>query len=497
MKQVNELERPLSLSAAKAGMARNTARKYLRIGKSPSESKPIHDWRTRKDPFSGVFDELSGFLKAEPGLQASKLFEHVQRQYPGQFSDGQLRSLQRRVKFWRATEGAGKEVFFEQEHVAGDLCQSDFCHMTRLGVTICRQSFPHLVYHFVLTFSNWEFVRVCFSESFESLSEGLQEALWTLGAVPKRHRTDCLTAAVHNLGNREEFTQRYDALGRYYGLELVHIQPNRPNENGDVEQSHYRFVERIDQALMLRGSRDFASRREYEQFLFKHAALANQTRSDRFALDRAALGSLPAKRLDCCRRLKVRVGKGSTVSVQNNVYSVPSRLIGERVDAAVRSEHIDILLGNQVVLTVPRLRGRGGKNIDYRHVIDWLVRKPGAFDQYVHRDALFPSSHFRIAYDALTAVRPVEGKKEYLKLLKLAADEGQARVEHVLRSHLESRQPPCVSEIADLVAAHNMPASAAVARIAPVDLLDYDALLASPLECGQSADVREAEVCHA
>jgi len=498
MKQVKDVGTPLGVSAAKAGMHRNTARKYVRSGNTPSELKPFHDWRTRKDPFADVFGELAGFLKSEPGLQASTLFDYIQRQYPGEFSDGQLRSLQRRVKFWRATEGADKEIFFAQEHVAGDLCQSDFCHMTRLGVTICRQSFPHLVYHFVLTFSNWEFVRVCFSESFESLSEGLQEALWTLGAVPKKHRTDCLTAAVHNLGNREEFTQRYEAVGRHYSLELVHIQPKHPNENGDVEQSHYRFIERIDQALMLRGSRDFASRGEYEQFLFKHAALANQTRSDRFAMENAAFQPLPKQRLDCCRRLKARVGQGSTVSVLNNVYSVPSRLMGERVDAAVRSEHIDILLGNQVVHTVPRLRGRGGKTIDYRHVIDWLVRKPGAFDQYVHRDALFPSSHFRIAYDAMTASRPVEGKKEYLNLLKLAADEGQARVEHVLRSLLESRRPLYVSEIAKMVAAQNMPAPAAEARIAPVDLLDYDALLASPLECGQSAgDVCDPEVCHA
>jgi hypothetical protein len=498
MKQVKELGTPLGVSAAKSGMHRNTARKYIRGGTPPSESKLVHDWRTRKDPFIGVFDELAGYLKSEPGLQASTLFDYIQRQYPGQFSDGQIRSLQRRVKFWRATQGEGKEVFFAQEHHPGDQGQSDFCHLTRLGVTIAHQSFPHLIYHFVLTYSNWEFVRICFSESFESLSEGLQEALWTLGGVPRKHRTDCLSAAVNNLGNTEEFTQRYEAIGRHYGTELVHIQPKHPNEDGDVEQSHNRFIERIDQALMLRGSREFLSRAEYQQFLFKHVALANQARSDRFALEKAALQPLPAQRLDCCRRLKARVGQGSTVSLLNNIYSVPSRLMGERVDAAVRSEHIDLLLGNQVVHTLPRLRGRGGKQIDYRHIIDWLVRKPGAFEQYIHRDALFPSSHFRMAYDVLTTARPVEGKKDYLRLLKLAADEGQARVESVLRSLLETPHTWSINDIADLVAAQNMPSPPADVRIAPVDLSAYDSLLASPLECGAATDDRsEQEVRHA
>jgi hypothetical protein len=497
MKQVS-LGTPLSVSAAKAGMARNTARKYVRSGNPPSQSKPVHDWRTRKDSFECVFDELAGFLKSEPGLRASTLFDYVQRQYPGQFSDGQLRSLQRRVKFWRATEGAGKEIFFAQEHIAGDLCQSDFCHMTRLGVTICHQSFAHLVYHFVLTYSNWEFVRICFSESFESLSEGLQEALWTLGGVPSKHRTDCLTAAVQNLGNREEFTQRYEALGRHYGLELAHIQPRHPNENGDVEQSHNRFVERIDQALMLRGSREFESRAEYAHFLAKHVTVANQARAERFSVESPLLHALASQRLDCCRRLKARVGPGSTVSVLNNVYSVPSRLMGERVDAVVRSEHIDILLGNQVVYTVARLRGRRGHRIDYRHIIDWLVRKPGAFDQYVYRDALFPSSHFRIAYDTLIASRPVEGKKEYLRVLKLAADEGQARVESILRWLLESRRQPHADRIRELLAAQNAPAAPVEAWIAPVDLSDYDCLLASALGTGRPIEESlELEVCHA
>src|SRR5690606_15796915 len=143
------------------------------------------------------------------GLEAKTLFEDLQRRYPAQFQDGQLRTLQRRVKQWRALEGPPKEVFFPQEHHPGELCQSDFTHMTALGVTIGGQRFEHLIYHFVLTYSNWETGTICFSESFESLSEGLQRALWQLGGVPKAHRTDRLSAAVHKDLSPEVFTDRY------------------------------------------------------------------------------------------------------------------------------------------------------------------------------------------------------------------------------------------------------------------------------------------------
>jgi hypothetical protein len=182
------------------------------------------------------------------------------QKYPGQFAEGQLRTLQRRLKAWRATQGPAKEVFFSQVHPPGRLGASDFTHMTSLGVTIAGQTFEHLVYHFVLTYSNWETATVCFAESFESLSEGLQNAWWELGGVPERHRTDRLSAAVNNPSQRHEFTQRYESLLEHYGLVGEKINARQAHENGDVEQSHRRFKEAVEQALLLRGHRDFASR---------------------------------------------------------------------------------------------------------------------------------------------------------------------------------------------------------------------------------------------
>src|SRR5271156_4912624 len=204
-KQVRKLWRLLSAgktaaaAAVRTDMDDKTARKYGRQRKLPSELAQRHDWRTRVDPFAEVWDEVCGLLADQTGLQAKTIFGELRRRYPGRFSDGQLRTLQRKVRQWRATAGPAKEVFFSQVHEPGRLAASDFTHMNDLGGTIQRQSFEHMVYHFVLTYSNWETLTVCFSESFESLSEGLQNALWELGGVPLRHRTDRMSTAVNNL----------------------------------------------------------------------------------------------------------------------------------------------------------------------------------------------------------------------------------------------------------------------------------------------------------
>jgi transposase len=473
----------LELAAAKSGMSEKTARKYRRAARLPSDMKAAHTWRTRQDPFTDVWEQVERLLDAEPTLQANTLFAHLQEQFPGRFPDGQLRSLQRRIKVWRATRGPDKEVFFEQEHIPGELGQSDFCHADRLGVTIAGQPFDHLLYHFVLTYSNWEYARVCFSESLESLSEGLQGALTRLGGAPRRHRTDSLTAAVHNIGqrqeHREEFTQRYRGLIAHYGIEAEHTQPASPNENGDVEQSHHRFLMRIDQALMLRGSRQFATREQYEEFLRVHSDRANQGRLHRFEQERACLRSLPAGVYDAAKRLSVRVSAGATIRVQDNVYGVPSRLIGERVDVVVRSETVEIFYAQKLVVRLARLRGKGGHSVDYRNVIDWLVRKPGAFDGYVYRDALFPTSRFRIAYDLLTRVRPQRGKKEYLLILQMAARQGQTKVDDALRQLETTGQPISLEGVKAVLASAQPAPPAHEVRIAPVNLVAYDALLSA------------------
>ena len=468
---------PLEAAAAKAGMDSKTARKYLRDRRLPSEMRQKHTWRTRPDPFVDTWEEIRQLLIAEPNLQAKTLFEHLQRRYPGQFGDGQVRTLRRRIKYWRATEGPPREVFFAQEHRPGELCQSDFTHCRELGVTINGQAFPHLIYHFVLTYSNWETGTICYSETFESLSEGLQNALWELGGVPLEHRTDRLSAAVNNLVDTREFTQAYEGLLRHYRIHGQKIQAGQGNENGDVEQRHYRFKQAVDQALMLRGSRDFVSKAAYQLFLQKLLERLNAGRRDRYLEELSRLQPLPEHRLDTMRRERVRVSPGSLVTVHRNYYSVHSRLIGEMVEARVLADTVEIWYADRKVEELPRLRGRGKHRVDYRHIIDWLVRKPGAFENYRYRSDLFPTSWFRLAYDALREEHgPKRGAREYLGILLLAARRGEDRVERAIRFLLGSRQVLSDEQVAQLIEENTLGQLSAI-TIEPVCLSIFDELL--------------------
>lgn len=434
---MSKIEKTQELAAAKAGMDPKTARKYRDSSGLPSEEKPDRTWRTREDAFDEVWADLEQKIAANPGLEAKTLFAALQRQYPGQFADGQLRTLQRRIKRWRATEGPGREVFFAQKHIPGRLSQSDFTHMTELGITLGGQSFPHMLYHFVLTYSNWEAVTLCYSESFESLSEGLQNALWELGGVPLEHQTDRLSTAVNNMSEEKEFTARYVALLRHYQLVGQKIQAGKANENGDVEQRHHRLKRAVDQALLLRDSRDFADLAGYQQFLRPLLAQLNAGRRQQLAVEMQYLRALPARRLESAKRATVKVDSGSIIYVDRNVYSVNSRLIGEQVEARINAETVEVWYAGRKVEQLPRLRGRSKHRVDYRHIIDWLVRKPGAFSNYRYREDLFPTSRFRMVWDALRELIPLRANKQYLEILQVAAQEGEARVDDALRCLLE------------------------------------------------------------
>ena len=467
----------LYLAALKVGMDTKTARKYRHADRLPSESVSPQTWRTREDPFQDVWPELRDQLELNPGLQAKTLFEDLQRRFPGQFPDGQLRTLQRKIKAWRATEGPPKEVFFDQVHTPGELCASDFTCMNDLHVTLGGQPFDHLVYHFVLTYSNWETGTVCFSESFESLSQGLQNALWELGGVPRTHRTDRLTAAVNNLGDRDLFQRNYRGLLAHYGLSAQAIQPRKANQNGDVEQSHHRFKTAVDQSLMLRGSRDFLDRAAYQQFLDQLFAQRNSGRTERFAEERPRLGGLPGRRIDAWHRRQVRVTQGSTIRIRSNIYSVPSRLIGETVDVHVTAECLEVWHGAVLVERMPRLGGRQKSLVNYRHVIDWLVRKPGAFAAYRHRDAMFPTGRFRRAYDILLAQSPARAAKDYLRILELAAKESEAGVDAILGRLLEWNVPITPTAVEEHLR-HDLGLPRAMeVVVTTVDLSSYDLLL--------------------
>lgn len=468
----------LTTAALKTGMDVKTARKYAKAKKLPSTLKTPHTWRTREDVFGDVWEELRQMLELLPGLEAKMLFDDLQRRHPGRFQDGQLRTLQRKVKRWRATDGPAKEVYFEQVYTPGERSESDFTYMKKLGVTIQGEPFDHLIYHFALCYSNWETGTLCFSESFEALSEGLQNALWELGGTPVMHQTDRLSTAVNKDTNPEVFTQRYAALMRHYGLEPRRTQAASPNENGDVESLNGHFKKAVKQALLLRGSSDFVSREAYQAFLRRVIDYRNAGRERRLDEERAALQTLPADRLDSCRPpIKVRVTRNSTIRVQGNAYSVHSRLIGEQVTVRLYIEHVEVWYAQECIDRIPRLRGKQKHRIDYRHIIDWLVRKPGAFANYRYRAELFPTHRFRLAYDLFKRARPSRADKEYLQLLHLAARVNEAAVDDALAYLIEKELLITVEAAEALVRSVTELPPPKDVTIERVDLSRYDALL--------------------
>jgi len=467
----------LRMSSLKTGMDVKTARRYRKAERMPSELSGRHDWRTRVDPFASVWDSVAKQLQENPGLQAKTLFVWLQGEYPGQFQDGQLRTFQRGVHRWRATHGPEKEVFFSQVHEPGRLCASDFTHMTSLEVTLSGQRFDHMAFHFVLTYSNWEWANVCFSESFESLSEGLQGALWALGGVPLRHRTDRLSAAVNNLSETHEFTFRYQNLMDHYGLEKERIQARQANENGDVESSHRHFKEAVNQALMLRGSRNFESREDYAKFLSDLVRQRNLGRETRLQSEREKLRPLPVRRFESWRRLSVRVGIGSTMKVDRNTYSVPSRLIGELVDVRMCVEELEVWYGGTLMERLPRLRGRGQEKINYRHIIGWLVRKPGAFERYRYREDLFPTTRFRMAYDVLQEQQPTRAVREYLAIVELAALDGEGLVDDALRILMDGEARLTAKAVEQFVRSATYVPEVTAVQVDAVALSIFDQLL--------------------
>jgi hypothetical protein len=353
--------------------------------------------------------------------------------------------------------------------------------MSELNITIGGQSFPHLLYHFVLTYSNWEDVSLCYSESFESLSDGLQNALWELGGAPLDHRTDRMSLAVNNASDEREFTTRYEALLRHYKMTGQKIQAGKANENGDVEQRHYRLKRAVDQSLLLRDGRDFPSVDEYKKFVRALVIQLNAGRRERLRHEMQYLSPLPAGRLESMKRERVKVDSGSLIYVDRNVYSVHSRLIGEKVEARLGAEIVEVWYAGRKVEDLARLRGRGKHRVDYRHIIDWLVRKPGAFDNYRYRAELFPTSRFRMAWDALRETSPLRANKRYPEILELAAKEGEVRVDEALRSLLEMGESGEGKLNADtvraLLLAGDVPVPVTSIDIVEVSLSSFDELL--------------------
>jgi hypothetical protein len=469
------------VAAAKAGMSVRTARRATNATELPSQ-KPERQWRTRANPFADVWDsEVVPLLRSFPKLKAVTLLRKLQEDHSGRFPDGMRRTLERHVSQWRALEGPSKEVFFPQTYQPGVRGLSDFTHMEKLGVTIAGVAFGHMLYHFVLAFSRWEYASVVDSgESFQALAAGLQNALWQAGGCPSEHRSDSLSAAFKNLQEEEDFTVRYKALLEHYGMAGTRNNRGLGHENGSVESSHRWLKEAVDQALLLRGHRDFDDRPAYDEFVRSVVMRRNRRNAAAFQVEREYLRDLPEHRTTDFVEDEARVTRCGTFTVDNSLYSAPSRLIGHRLKVRLYNDRLDCYLSGALVHSTARVtrtsKGRG-RAIDYRHFIDSLKRKPQAFRGLAFRDDLFPREAYRRVWERLDRdMTPRNACKTMVGLLDLAGNHGvEAQLAERLDALLALGKLPDLEKLFDEFAPRE--AECPVVSVEMPDASIYDALL--------------------
>lgn len=471
----------IGISSMRAGLSRKTGSKYLREGGLPSERKVARTWRTRKDPFAKDWEVIRRKLAETPGLEVQALFEWLCAEYPDRYQEGQLRTLQRRVRRWRALEGPEKEVFFPQVHSPGVRMSTDFTCMNVLGITICGEAYPHQFCHSVLCYSNWEWGTICQSESMVSLKQGVQRFLLRLGHIPGEHWTDHSTAATHSIGKKSHargwrYNRKYLDLMDHYRIRPQTINVDSPHENGDIEAANGAFKRRVKQYLLLRGNRDFETIEQYRRFLHMVLEKCNRPRRERLLEELAAMRRLDVSPLPEYYEESPRVSSWSTVNVNKKAYSVPSRLIGEKVTTYRYDEHIEVYFKGEHQLTMPRLCESQKHAINYRHIIHWLLRKPGAFRNYRFREDLFPATVFRWAYDRLceTCSNRV-ADMDYLRILGRCADTMESQVQASLESIQKLGLIPRFSTVTEFLPESRVE----IPKLSPlpVDLTGYDGLL--------------------
>jgi len=476
----------LEQAAASANIrSRKTAAKYERLKRLPSELKRPRAYRTRRDPFAEHWPQVETMLAAAPELEAKAVFEWLCEQHPGRYQEGQVRTFQRRVNEWRALQQPQIAVL-EQVHRAGEVMQTDGVWLTELGVTIQGQPLEHLLMHCVLPYSNWEWGCLAQSESLMALRLALHTTLSKLGFVPIYHQTDNSSAATRRVAADEPverertYTDGYLHLLNHYKLEPRVTHRQSPQEDGDVESSHGGLKRALRQHLLLRGSRDFASLDDYRAFVGQVMDKRNALRRERLAEEMAVMRPLTAGPLAICTSMRMRVSRGSLIKVDHNHYSVPTSLIGHMVNVYVYEWQIEVCYGRKPVATLPRLLGPDQQpaGINYRHVIDSLLRKPGGFRDYRYREALFPCLVFRQAWERLnTWYAPRRADLIYLRILRLAAQTLESEVAAALQLLLERHNRFTESEVAALL---NRPAaSAPQIERGEVSLAQYDRLLLS------------------
>jgi len=438
------------VSAAKSGMDVKTARKYLKSGKLPSQMKVKHDWKTKSDPFEADWLWIKPMILKDKDLQATSLMEDLVAQHPDRYQMNQLRTLQRRFDQTRAEAGPNTDVKFMQRYDPGRQSQVDFTRMKKLEVTINGKVFDHMLFHFKLSCSKWEWVKVCFTENFENLAEGVEDAFFRLGKRTKEIRTDNLSPAWTSVGKGQfKLTKDWKNFTNHYDIKPTRNNPGESHENGVVEKSHDLFKNHVNQKLILRGSRDFSSQEEYEGFLLNILNKRNKGVEKALAKEADHLKDLPTDKWLAPKVTTAKVRSTCIVEINKVQYSVPSRLIGRTLIVYTYRDKIDLYYKHTFVQTMAKLDK--GANIDYRHIVHSLIKKPGAFHHYIYKSFLYPCAIFKRAYESCEKASPVNGHKVYIRVLDLSKNYGEENVREILEKLLENKSTIDTASIRSLL----------------------------------------------
>jgi hypothetical protein len=449
------LTEPVAVAAAKVGISVASAYRIENDPRLPSRKQEPRGSR-RPDPLLHVFEEeVIPMLQAAPALRPVAVFEELQRRHP-ELPSGVRRTLERRIRAWRAQHGSDQEVVFRQVHEPGRVGLSDFTEMADLGVCVAGEPLDHRLYHFRLACSGFEHAHVILGgESYVALAEGLQNALWTLGGAPREHRSDSLSAAFRNLNTeaRADLTARYEALCAHYGMDPTRNNRGVAHENGSIESPHGHLKNAVRDALLLRGTGNFDDLTEYRRFIGELVSRKNARNAARIEAERAMLQMLPPARTSDYEEARVYVTRWSGFTLRRVFYTVPSRLIGHRLRVRLYDDRVELLIGGTPLMSLRRGRpgpdGKQGHVIDYRHVIHSLRRKPMALLNLIYRDRLFPRDAYRNMFDWL---RERHGDrlacKLTVELLALAHERGcEAELAGLLEAHLQAATLPDLAEL--------------------------------------------------
>jgi hypothetical protein len=469
-------------AAAQAAISLKTAYRLEHDPRLPSQ-KSAPRGRRRPDPLLAIFDaEIVPMLQAAPGLRPIAIFEEMQRRHP-QLPEGVRRTMERRIRQWRALNGQDRDVIFRQVQEPGRTGLSDFTEMGDLAVRVGGEELDHRLYHFRLACSGFEHVHVILGgESYVALAEGLQNALWALGGAPREHRSDSLSAAFRNLDReaREDLTRRYDALCTHYRMEPTRNNRGVAHENGAIESPHGHLKHAIRDALLMRGTVEFENVNAYRSFLDEIIGRKNARNRQRIDAERAVLQPLPDNRTADYEQALVYVSSSGGFVLRKVFYTVPSRLIRHRPRARLFDDRVELFVGGTHVLTLDRGRpGRNGKHghvVDYRHVIHALRRKPMALLNLVYRDQLWPREAYRHMFDHLCErLGERAACKLMVELLSLAHERAcEAQLAAVLTEDLAADRLPDLKVLRERFAPDLARLPEVSVPLAPLHL--YDAL---------------------